>query len=66
MCLFLCFHVSVFLYFLQDTSNSKSNGSRNMNRSRNMKLEHFTVYENISDKFDIGHCWAKVKVMARL
>ena len=24
------------------------------------------VYENISDKFDIGHCRAKVKVTARL
>ena len=36
--------------------NSKSN------RSRNMKLEHIVIYENISDKFDIGHCRTKVKV----
>ena len=27
-----------------------------------MKLEHIVVYENISDKFDNGHCRIKVKV----
>ena len=28
-----------------------------------MKLEYVAVYENISDKFDNGHCLIKVKVM---
>ena len=23
----------------------------------------YVVYENISDKFDNGHCWSKVKVL---
>ena len=32
----------------------------------NMKLKNIIVYKNISDKFDIGHRWTKVKVMARL
>ena len=36
------------------------------NRSRNMKLEYIVVYENISDKFDNGHCRIKVKVMVGL
>ena len=27
-----------------------------------MKLGYFVVYENSSDKFDIEHCWVKVKV----
>ena len=36
------------------------------NRFRNMKLEYIVVYDNISDKFDIGHCQTKVKVTARL
>ena len=40
--------------FLQD--NSKSN------RSSNMKFKQVVVYENIPDKFDIGHCRVKVKV----
>ena len=31
-----------------------------------MTLEHIVVYENISDKFDIGHCQTKVKVTAPL
>ena len=31
-----------------------------------MKLEYIVVYANISDKFDIGHCQAKVKVTAQL
>ena len=48
---FPCFFVSVFLH-----NNSKSN------QSRNMKLDYIVVYENISDKFDIGHCRTKVKV----
>ena len=31
-----------------------------------MKLEYLVVYENISDKFDVGHCRTKVKVTAHL
>ena len=31
-----------------------------------MKFEHIVVYENISDKFDIGLCQNKVKVTAQL
>ena len=46
----VCVCVSVFLH----------------DNSRNMKLEYIVVYENISDKFDIGHCRTKVKVTARL
>ena len=38
--------------------NSKNNGSIDL------KLEHIVVYENSSDKFDIGHCLIKVKVTA--
>ena len=38
--------------------NSKNNGSIDL------KLEHIVVYENSSDKFDIGHCPIKVKVTA--
>ena len=38
--------------------NSKNNGSIHL------KLEHIVVYENSSDKFDIGHCLIKVKVTA--
>ena len=30
--------------------------------SRNIKLEYIVGYENISDKFDNGHGWIKVKV----
>ena len=30
-----------------------------------MESEH-VVYKNISDKFDIGHCWTKVKVTVPL
>ena len=32
----------------------------------NMKLEYIVVYENISDKLDIGHCRTKVKITVRL
>ena len=53
--MFLCFYVSVFLH-----DNSKSN------RFRNRKFEYIVVYENISEKFDIGHCWTKVKVTERI
>ena len=49
--MYLC--VSVFL-----NDNLKSN------RLRNMKLKYIVVYENISDRFDIGHCQTKVKVTA--
>ena len=41
----VCFCVRVFLH-----DNSKSN------QSRNIKFKHIVVYENISDKFDNGHC----------
>ena len=30
------------------------------------KFEYIIVYENISEKFDIGHCRTKVKVTVRL
>ena len=43
--------VSVYLH-----DNSKTNGSIHL------KLEHFAVYENSSDEFDIRHCPIKVKV----
>ena len=36
------------------------------NRSSNMKFDFVVVYENISDKFDKGHCRTKVKVMVKL
>ena len=48
----------MFCVFLHD--NSKSN------RSRNMKFKCVIVNENISDKFNIGYCWIKVKVMVGL
>ena len=53
----VCAHVCVCVC-LHDTSKS--------NQSRNMKLEYIVLYENISDKFDIGHCQTKIKVTARL
>ena len=53
----VCVCVSVVLH-----DNSKST----CNLSSNMDLEYIVVYENISDKFDIGHCCTKVKVTARL
>ena len=31
-----------------------------------MKFEYVVVYENISDKFDNGHCQIKVKVTVGL
>ena len=31
-----------------------------------MKFENMVVYENNSDKFDIGHCQIKVKVTVGL
>ena len=55
MCVRVC--VSVFPCFCTITQK---------NRSRNMKLEYLVVYENISDKFNIGHCRTKVKVTVRL
>ena len=39
--------------------NSKSNGSIDL------KLEHIVVYENSSDKFDIGQCPIKVTAWRR-
>ena len=41
----VCFCVCVFLH---------ENAIRNW--SRNMKFKYIVVYENNSDKFDIGHC----------
>ena len=26
-----------------------------------MKFDYIVVYDNSSDKFDIGHCWIKMK-----
>ena len=51
VCLSVCLSVRVH-------DNSKNNGSVDL------KLEHIVVYENCSDKFDIGHCPIKVKVTA--
>ena len=48
-CLSVCLSVCVH-------DNSKNNGSIHL------KLEHIVVYENSSDKFDIGDCLIKVKV----
>ena len=50
-CMRVCLSVCVQDY-------SKNNGSIDL------KLEHIVVCENSSDKFDIGHCPIKVKVMA--
>ena len=44
---YVCVSVCVCV-FLHDKSKS--------NQSRNMKLEYFVVYENITDKVDNGHC----------
>ena len=55
VCVCVCVCVSVFLH-----ANPKNN------RFSNMKSEYIVVYENISDKFDIGHCRTKVKFTARL
>ena len=43
VCLSVCVSVCV-----HDTSK--------INASIHLKLEHIVVYENSSDKFDIGHC----------
>ena len=53
----VCVCVCVFVILHH---NSKSN------QSRNTKFKHIVAYENISDKFDNGHCRIKVKVTARL
>ena len=55
VCVCVCVCLSVCVH-----DNSKNNGSIDL------KLEHFVVYENSSDEFDIGHCLIKVKVMALL
>ena len=51
MCVCVCVCVCVFLH-----DNSKRNGCRNT------KLGYIVVYENSSDKFDIGLHRIKVKV----
>ena len=51
VCVSVCLSVCVH-------DNPKTNGSIDL------KLEHIVVYENSSDKFDIGHCPIKVKVTA--
>ena len=50
--------VSVFLCFRVFGDNSKSN------QSMNTKFLYSVTYENILEKFDIGHRWTKVKVTA--
>ena len=61
MCVCVCVCVCVFVCVCVCLhNNSKSS------RSRQMKFEHIVVYENISDKFEIGHDRIKVKVTARL
>ena len=58
-CVCVCAAVCVCVHF-----NSKNNLSTKLN----LKLTHtnFVVYENSSEKFDIGHCPIKVKVMAEI
>ena len=51
VCVCVCVWVCV-------NDNSKNNDSIQL------KLEHIVVYENSSDKFDIGYCPIKVKVTA--
>ena len=53
VCVPVCVCVCVCVH-----DNSKNNGSIHL------KLEHFVVYENSSDEFDIGHCPIKGKVTA--
>ena len=57
LCASVCVFPCVFV-FLHD--NSKRT------RSGNMKFKYIVLNENNSDKFDIEHCWTKVKVTARL
>ena len=52
VCVCICVCVCVFLH----------DNSKNKYRSRNMKFKHIVAYENISVKFDIGHCRVKVKL----
>ena len=52
--MFVCEFLCVLMH-----DNSKRNPSRNM------KCEHIVVYENNSDKFDIGNCRIKFKVTER-
>ena len=58
VCVRACVCVCVCVFVLH--YNSKSS------LSRNMKFEHIVVYENISEKLNIGHCRTKVKVTVRL
>ena len=54
MCVCPCLCVCVCV-FLHDSSKCNS--------SKNMKFEYIVVYENNSDKFDIGHRQIKVNVI---
>ena len=54
VCVCVCLSVCVSVYTITQKNNF----------SFDLKLEHIVVYENSSDKFDIGHCPIKVKVMA--
>ena len=57
VCACVCVCVSVCVSVcVHDNSGNKG--------SLHLKLEHIVVYENSSDKFDIGHCLIKVKVTA--
>ena len=37
------------------------NFKNNQLNNRNMRFEYVFVYENILDKFDIGHCWLRIR-----
>ena len=57
VCVCVCVHPCVCVCLHDNSKN---------NLCRNMKLENIVVYENISDKFDNGHCRIKVKVTVGL
>ena len=53
--MFPCFRVSMFFRITQKVIDLW-----------NMKFDYIVLYENIMDKFNIGHRRTKVKVMVRL
>ena len=55
VCVSVCICVCVCVH-----DNSKHNGSIHL------KLEHIVVFENGSDKLDLGHCPIRIKVTVRL